>query len=306
MIFIYYILLGIVQGIVEALPISSSGHLLVFNNLLTNYLGFKNVALSNTELLAIITNFGSLIAVIILYRNKIISILKDFFGYFKTKSKKQETNYKYGWNIILATIPAGIIGLIISKLKIFDAINNNIKIIGVTLIITGIFLFLIRKTNGKKTEKDMTLKDAIAVGLFQVLGLLPGISRSGSTIVGGLYKGLDRQTAFDFSFMLYIPISCATTLLGLKDLFGSNITPNEIMLFIISAVVAGIFTYFSVKWFRKIIKNGKLIYFSIYCFIVGLLIILFLLNHIKQLKLILGFQWNFLKEPLVLSTLAQD
>ena len=84
MIFIYYILLGIVQGIVEALPISSSGHLLVFNNLLTNYLGFKNVALSNTELLAIITNFGSLIAVIILYRNKIISILKDFFGYFKT------------------------------------------------------------------------------------------------------------------------------------------------------------------------------------------------------------------------------
>lgn len=276
MIFIYYILLGIVQGIVEALPISSSGHLLVFNNLLTNYLGFKNVALANTELLAIITNFGSLIAVIILYRNKIISILKDFFGYFKTKSKKQETNYKYGWNIILATIPAGIIGLIISKLNIFDAINNNIKIIGVTLIITGIFLFLIRKTNGKKTEKDMTLKDAIAVGLFQVLGLLPGISRSGSTIVGGLYKGLDRQTAFDFSFMLYIPISCATTLLGLKDLFGSNITPNEIMLFIISAVVAGIFTYFSVKWFRKIIKNGKLIYFSIYCFIVGLLIILFL------------------------------
>lgn len=276
MIFIYYILLGIVQGIVEALPISSSGHLLVFNNLLTNYLGFKNVALSNTELLAIITNFGSLIAVIILYRNKIISILKDFFGYFKTKSKKQEINYKYGWNIILATIPAGIIGLIISKLKIFDAINNNIKIIGVTLIITGIFLFLIRKTNGKKTEKDMTLKDAISVGLFQVLGLLPGISRSGSTIVGGLYKGLDRQTAFDFSFMLYIPISCATTLLGLKDLFGSNITPNEIMLFIISAVVAGIFTYFSVKWFRKIIKNGKLIYFSIYCFIVGLLIILFL------------------------------
>ena len=95
MIFIYYILLGIVQGIVEALPISSSGHLLVFNNLLTNYLGFKNVALSNTELLAIITNFGSLIAVIILYRNKIISILKDFFGYFKTKSKKQEIEAKH-------------------------------------------------------------------------------------------------------------------------------------------------------------------------------------------------------------------
>ncbi len=276
MIFIYYILLGIVQGVVEALPVSSSGHLLVFNDLLTNYLGFKSVALSNTELLAIITNFGSLVAVVILYWDKIISIIKDFFGYFKTKSKKQEANYKYGWYIILATIPAGIIGFIISKLNVFDAISNNIKIIGITLIITGIFLFLIRKANGKKTEKDMTLKDAMSVGLFQVLGLLPGISRSGSTIVGGLYKGLDRQTAFDFSFMLYIPISCATTLLGLKDLFGSNLTSNEIMFFMMSAVVAGVFTYFSVKWFRKVIKKGKLIYFSIYCFIAGLLIILFL------------------------------
>lgn len=276
MIFIYYILLGIVQGVVEALPVSSSGHLLVFNDLLTNYLGFKSVALSNTELLAIITNFGSLIAVVILYWDKIISILKDFFGYFKTKSKKQEVNYKYGWYVILATIPAGIIGFIISELNVFDAISNNIKIIGITLIITGIFLFLIRKANGKKTEKDMTLKDAMSVGLFQVLGLLPGISRSGSTIVGGLYEGLDRQTAFDFSFMLYIPISCATTLLGLKDLFGSNLTSNEIMFFMMSAVVAGVFTYFSVKWFREVIKKGKLIYFSIYCFIVGLLIILFL------------------------------
>lgn len=276
MIFIYYILLGIVQGVVEALPVSSSGHLLVFNDLLTNYLGFKSVALSNTELLAIITNFGSLVAVVILYWDKIISILKDFFGYFKTKSKKQEVNYRYGWYIILATIPAGIIGFIISKLNVFDAISNNIKIIGITLIITGIFLFLIRKANGKKTEKDMTLKDAMSVGLFQVLGLLPGISRSGSTIVGGLYKGLDRQTAFDFSFMLYIPISCATTLLGLKDLFGSNLTSNEIMFFMMSAVVAGVCTYFSVKWFREVIKKGKLIYFSIYCFIAGLLIILFL------------------------------
>lgn len=276
MIVIYYIILGIVQGIVEALPISSSGHLLVINNLLTNYLGFKSVALSNTELLAIITNFGSLVAVVIQYWDKIINILKDFFSYFKTKSKNEEVNYKYGWYIILATIPAGIIGLVISKLGMFDAINNNIKIIGLTLIITGIFLFLIRKANGNKKEKDMTLKDAINVGLFQVLGLIPGISRSGSTIVGGLFKGLDRQTAFDFSFMLYIPISCATTLLGIKDLLTSNLTLNEIILFILSAVVAAIFTYYSVKWFREVIKKGKLIYFSIYCLVVGLLIILFL------------------------------
>lgn len=276
MIFIYYIILGIIQGVVEALPISSSGHLLVCNDLLTNYLGFKNVALSNTELLAIITNFGSLVAVIIIYFNKIKNVLKDFFGYFKTKSPSLKTNYKYGWYIIIATIPAGIIGLIVSKLGVFDAISDNIKIIGITLIITGIFLFWIRKANGKRKDKDLTIKDALMIGAFQVLGLFPGISRSGSTIVGGLYEGLDRETAFDFSFMLYIPISLATTVLGIKDLFGSNLSSSEIMFFLLSAVVAFIFTYFSVKWFREVIKKGKLIYFSIYCFVVGTLIIIFL------------------------------
>ncbi len=276
MIFIYYIILGIIQGVVEALPISSSGHLLVCNDLLTNYLGFKNVALSNTELLAIITNFGSLVAVIIIYFDKIKNVLKDFFGYFKTKSPSLKTNYKYGWYIIIATIPAGIIGLIVSKLGVFDAISDNIKIIGITLIITGIFLFWIRKANGKRKDKDLTIKDALMIGAFQVLGLFPGISRSGSTIVGGLYEGLDRETAFDFSFMLYIPISLATTVLGIKDLFGSNLSSSEIMFFLLSAVVAFIFTYFSVKWFREVIKKGKLIYFSIYCFLVGTLIIIFL------------------------------
>ena len=276
MIFIYYIILGIIQGVVEALPISSSGHLLVCNDLLTNYLGFKNVALSNTELLAIITNFGSLVAVIIIYFDKIKNVLKDFFGYFKTKSPSLKTNYKYGWYIIIATIPAGIIGLIVSKLGVFDAISDNIKIIGITLIITGIFLFWIRKANGKRKDKDLTIKDALMIGAFQVLGLFPGISRSGSTIVGGLYEGLDRETAFDFSFMLYIPISLATTALGIKDLFGSNLSSSEIMFFLLSAVVAFIFTYFSVKWFREVIKKGKLIYFSIYCFIAGTLIIIFL------------------------------
>lgn len=276
MIFIYYIILGIIQGVVEALPISSSGHLLVCNDLLTNYLGFKNVALSNTELLAIITNFGSLVAVIVIYFDKIKNVLKDFFGYFKTKSPSLKTNYKYGWYIIIATIPAGIIGLIVSKLGVFDAISDNIKIIGITLIITGIFLFWIRKANGKRKDKDLTIKDALMIGAFQVLGLFPGISRSGSTIVGGLYEGLDRETAFDFSFMLYIPISLATTVLGIKDLFGSNLSSSEIMFFLLSAVVAFIFTYFSVKWFREVIKKGKLIYFSIYCFLVGTLIIIFL------------------------------
>lgn len=273
---IYYIILGIIQGVVEALPVSSSGHLLIVNHLLVNFLGFDSVALSNTELLAIITNCGSLIAIIILYFHDIVDIIRDFVKYLKSKDNKYYVNYKYGLFIILATIPAGIIGLIISKLGIFDALNDNIKIIGITLFVTGLFLFWIRKANGKKKKEDITIGDAMTVGGFQVLGLLPGISRSGSTIVGGLYKGLDRVTAFDFSFMLYIPISIATTILGISDLFGSNIATSQILYFLLSAFIAGIFTYISVKWFRNIIKNGKLIYFAIYCFIAATMILLFL------------------------------
>lgn len=276
MMFFYYMILGIVQGVVEALPISSSGHLLVVNDLLTNYLGFGKVALNNTELLATITNFGSLVAVVIIYFKEIVEVLKDFFGYIFKKDKKCYVNYKYGLYIIIASIPVGIIGLIVSKMGLFDALDNNIKIIGATLFVTGLFLFWIRKADGNRSKKDITLKDAITIGGFEVLGLLPGISRSGSTIVGGLYKRLDRLTAFDFSFMLYIPVSCGTTILSLKDLFGSGLSSSEIMFFLFSAFVAGIFTYIAVKWFRNIIKNGKLIYFAIYCFVAAILILLFL------------------------------
>ena len=276
MMFIYYTILGIVQGIVEALPISSSGHLLITNELLVNYLGFKNVALQNTELLATTTNFGSLVAVIIIYFKDIVEILRDFFTYIFKKEKKAYDNYKYGLYIIIATIPVGIIGLIASRLGLFDALDKNTKIIGATLIVTGIFLFWIRKANGKRKKEDITTKDAMTIGRFEILGLIPGISRSGATIVGGLYKRLDRLTAFDFSFILYIPVSMGTTLLAIIDLFGSELTTNEILYFSFSALVAGIFTYIAIKWFRNVIKNGKLIYFSIYCFIVGLLILIFL------------------------------
>lgn len=276
MMLLYYTILGIVQGVVEALPISSSGHLFIVNDLLTNYLGFKEIALNNTELLTTITNFGSLVAVVIIYFDEVVKVLKDFFGYIFRKEKKCYVNYKYGLYIIFATIPVGFIGLIASILGLFDALENNIKIIGITLFITGLFLFWIRKANGTRKKEDITIKDAMFVGGFEILGLLPGISRSGSTIVGGLYKGLNRLTAFDFSFMLYIPVSCGTTLLSMKELFSSGLTGSEILFYLFSALIAGIFTYVSVKWFRNIIKNGKLIYFAVYCFIAALLILLFL------------------------------
>ena len=284
-----YIFLGFVQGITEPIPVSSSGHLLIFQKLIG---GMDKI---DYGILATLTNFGSFIAICLIFKDGEFKKVKifgkelagkeylDFLNiiiekaYFtENKDKKDYSNYKYCWYIVLATIPAGIMGLVVTKLGFFDALEKNVKFVGVTLLITGIFLFLIRNFKGKKDKKDITLKDALTVGLFQVVALVPGISRSGSTMIGGMFRGLKRETAFNFSFMLYIPISIATTLLGFKDLISANLDINTVMLYLISTIVAFIFTYIGTKWFRKMVKEGKLIYFSLYCLIVGLLVIIFL------------------------------
>lgn len=263
-----YIILGIIQGFTEPIPVSSSGHVMIFNELLTTNI--------DVGLLAILTNFGSLIAICYLYRERIITLFKDFFSHLKNKNKETYNNYRYALYIIIATIPAGIMGLIVTKLGIFTVLEENIKFVGITLLITAGFLFLIRNIKGKKGNNDITFKDALIVGLFQMVALVPGISRSGSTIVGGMVRNLKRETAFDFSFLLYIPISIATTLLGVTDLLTSNLNLTTIIYYLIATLIAGIVTYFATKWFKDIVTKGKLIYFVIYCLIAGTLVVLFL------------------------------
>lgn len=266
-----FLFLGFIQGFTEPIPVSSSGHLLIFQKIL-----FKGDLNIDFELLATITNFGSLLAIVILYRKEIASLFKSFFGYIATKKEEYKSEYKYCWLIVLATIPAGIMGIVVSKLDLFDKLENNIKFVGLTLLITSLFLFLIKDLKGKKEKYDLSFKDAIVIGLFQVLALIPGISRSGATIVGGMTRNLKRTTAFDFSFILYIPISIGTSLLGLKDLFSSNLTMEMWIFYGLATIVAMVFTLLATKWFRKIVKDGKLIYFVIYCLLVGLSVIIFL------------------------------
>ena len=265
---IKYIILGIVQGFTEPIPVSSSGHVMIINNLINTNI--------DIGLLAILTNFGSLIAILILYRDRIKTLFVDFFSHIKNKDKKTENNFKYALYIVIGTIPAGIMGLVVTKLGLFDVLEENIRFVGITLLITALFLFLIRNIKGKKSNDMITFKDALIIGLFQVIALIPGISRSGATIVGGMTRDLKRESAFDFSFLLYIPISIATTTLGISDLLSSSLTMSVIILYTIATIVAGLVTYFATKWFKDVVKRGKLIYFVIYCLIVGSLVILFL------------------------------
>ena len=262
---IKYIFLGFIQGFTETIPVSSSGHLMIFKKLMEVNVDFDTIA--------ILTNFGSLIAIIILFWNDIVSIIKNFFKYLKTKDKESKKEFKYAWMIVIGCIPAGLAGLLVSYFDLFDKIENNIKFVGVSLIITSILLFIIRNFKGRKDDEKIGIKEAITVGCFQILGLLPGISRSGSTIVGGMCQSLKRDTAFKYSFMLYIPMSIAAMALEIKDI---NIGSGLIFYYMCSIIVSLIVTLMVTKWFRKIVNNGKLIYFSIYCFVVGLLVILFL------------------------------
>ena len=268
-ILISFVLLGIVQGFMEAIPVSSSGHLLIAEHLID-----LNLTAEQLEALAVITNLGSLLAVIILFWKDIINLIHDFFLYFKTGNKKYQANTKYCFWLVLATIPAGITGLVVTKLGLFDFLESNVKFIGLMLLVTSLFLFIIKDFKGYKDKEKITFLDALIIGLFQMVALIPGISRSGATIVGSMFRNLNRETAFDFSFLLFIPISIATSLLGIKDLIDLHLSNTMLLYYGIAMVVAGIVTYFSMKLFKKILVNGKLIYFVIYCLIVGITVVL--------------------------------
>ena len=253
-----YIILGIIQGFTEPLPISSSGHLMIFKKM------FKTEILNDMNF-EIFVNFGSLIAIIFLYKNEIKDIIKDFFLYIKTKDKKHYNNFRYSYLIIIGTIPAAIIGIF---LKDFIENNFTVKIVGLMFIITSLLLYSIKDINGFKNKNEISILDSIKIGLFQSLALIPGISRSGSTIVGALKSNLNKETALNYSFMLYIPISIASFILGILDI-KSNISSLFIP-YLISSIMSFITTYYSAKIFINIIKKGKLIYFSIYCFLLGI------------------------------------
>ena len=271
---LYYIFLGILQGITEPIPVSSSGHVLIFKTLFKRFTSGFHV---DYETLATITNFGSLIAIVIIYRKEIIKLLKTFFTYLGGKNRKDtKYDFLYCIKIIIATIPAGLLGIVFVKLNVLDKLENNIKFIGVMLLVTSLFLYLIRNFKGKKSKDDITYFDSFVIGLCQMISIIPGISRSGATIVGSMYRDLKREVAFDFSFILYIPISIATSILGVKDLLSLNLSVGLYILYFISFLLAFIFTFIFTKWFAKIVKEGKLIYFSIYCLIIGLFVVIFM------------------------------
>lgn len=266
---IKFIILGIVQGFTEPLPISSSGHVFILKKILNTDgpLGDLNFE--------IIVNFGSLIAILLIYWKDIVRLINSFFKYLFTKEKKYKEDYKYCWLIVLGCIPVGIAGFLLKDL-IEDILGNSTLLIGISFIITSIFLFLVKDIKGKKNDSDLTYKDALFIGLIQVIALIPGISRSGSTLIAALFRDIKRSPALKYSFMLYIPISLGTMILGVKDMLGQFNIESLISSYFLGFISSLVVSYYTLRWFKKAVSDGKLIYFSIYCLILGIFVIVVL------------------------------
>ncbi len=250
------IILGLIQGITEPLPISSSGHL----EILQEFMKLDNSDLTYEVFL----NFGSLIAIVILYRKLLKKIFSNTFKYVKTKEVQYKNDFKYFYLIFFASIPAALIGFLFEDL--IEKYFTNSFTTGAMLLVTALFLFLIRNFNGERGIEDMKISDALTIGLAQSVALLPGISRSGSTIVGSMFKNLKREVAFDFSFLMYIPISLGVFASKVDEIsFDSNG-----LKMILGTIIATVVTFFATKWFKNLVVNGKIVYFSYYCLAMGI------------------------------------
>jgi len=263
------IILGVFQGVAEFLPISSSGHLALLQHLFN----IKEGNLFFAEML----HFGTLISIVIVYFNDIVKIIVDMLKLLgdlirRRKIKKLTTHQKLGLLIITGSIPTAIIGLTLEDY--FESLYTSILPIGIALIFTGFLLWIAEKRAfDNRNINDMTILDSIFIGTLQGIAIIPGISRSGSTIVAGLFRGLDKSFATEYSFLLALPATFGAFLLGIRQVVkegtGMMINFPLVVGVILSAVVGVI----SIKLLVKLIKRNKLYYFSYYLWIVGALTI---------------------------------
>jgi undecaprenyl-diphosphatase len=257
------IFLGIIQGITEFLPISSSGHLVIVPHLLGWDFPVEQIFPFD-----VLIQISTLIAVIAYYWNDLTQIGTAMVKGLLTKSPFGEIEARTGWLAILATIPAGVIGLLFKDQ--IETVFSRPDIASMLLIVTAIFLFFSEKI-GKMNRKiiDLNWLDAVAMGFSQACAIFPGISRSGSTISGGLARNLDRKSAGQFTFLMAIPIMAAAGLLSLFDLFNIPDLAQFLPVMIAGFVTSGLVGFFSIRWLLKYIANHSLIPFAIYCAILG-------------------------------------
>ena len=268
------IILGIIQGLTEFLPVSSSGHLVLFQHLF----GLKEAEL----FFDVCVHLGTLLAVMVVFRKEIMNIIMALMRFLSSSASKKtvlqkiksDPDLKMAFLIVIGSIPTAVLGFLFRGIA--DRLFSSAFIAGLMLIITGLLLWITRRaaTRVEQPGPDrLTPKNALIVGVVQGLAIIPGISRSGSTISIGLLLGINRETAARYSFLLSIPAIIGAGLLSLKE--GLSQTDLAVQISLLGAGTAALVGYGALKSLLHVVRKGRLHLFAPYCWLVGILAIVF-------------------------------
>ena len=271
------VIIAIVEGLTEFLPVSSTGHMIITQNLLGVPQGDPFV-----HAFTFIIQFGAILSVVCLYWNR-------FFSYDHTPAPKGSSLFekfkhhlKFYWLLIVGVVPAVVIGLLAKKSGLLDWLLDSVEVVAIMLVLGGVFMLFCDKLFDKGSENNqMTERRAFMIGLYQCISVIPGVSRSMATIVGGMTQGLTRRRAAKFSFFLAVPTMAGATLLDLLDLMKEDTawaTGHNIAMLILGCVIAFVVALLAMKWFVNFLTRYGFKAFGIYRIVVGLIIIVLLLT----------------------------
>lgn len=246
-------LLGIIQGLTEFLPVSSSGHL----ELAKFFLGDDSAA-EESLLMTIVLHAATALSTIVIFRKDIMEIIQGLFAFENNEASR------FSLKIILSMIPAALVGLLFED-AIEQLFAQQVPLVAGMLVVTGLLLFLADRA--KTTDKNVSWKDALIIGVAQAIAIIPGISRSGATISSSVLLGIDREKAARFSFLMVVPLILGKIAKDVLDGDFSN-TPNVVPL-LIGFTAAFLTGLLACHWMIKLVKNSQLSYFAIYCFVVA-------------------------------------
>jgi undecaprenyl-diphosphatase len=258
------LVLGVIQGLTEFLPVSSSGHLE-----LTKYIFGSDKAPEASMLMTVVLHAATALSTIVVFRKDLAEIFKGLFQF------KWNEEFIFSLKIVLSMIPAAIVGVLLeSELEQF--FDQQIVFVGFMLIVTAILLYFADKA--KHTNKDVSYKNAIIIGIAQAIAILPGISRSGATISTSVLLGIDRTKSARFSFLMVVPLILGKMAKDLMsgEILSSSINIAPLSLGFVAAFITGLL---ACTWMIQLVKNSKLTYFAIYCIIIGLIAIFVGLNN---------------------------
>ena len=262
------IIIGLVQGLTEFLPVSSSAHLIFIQHAL---------GVGSDMTFDVILHVGTLVAVIAFFFKDIalmiyafILSIKDLLTGKFIQGLREESYKRLAWYVILGTIPIGLVGVLFNNT--IESIFQGVNIPAFFLLITGTLLYVSQRINpGNTTQENLTLKESIILGCGQAIAILPGLSRSGTTIATGLTLGLDKEFAAKFSFLLSIPAIVGAAVVEIKDL---TLTDVNLIAYIVGFIIAAISGYLAIKFLIQLIQKRSLDIFAYYCWIVGIIILI--------------------------------